>query len=416
VPSIVLILAHRLDEIVLALVGDARNTFAAGQVQIVAVVTTILRNQRAAILHAWGIARIRRRLRRRQLGKKVGVRAQIVIREGLGYIVHFLDDTLLFPEQIKLDQRIGCVLPAEQGGFWIFRLAFLAVTSQAWRNSFRKCLGTKRCTGGASERHCGGELPHELNRSLHRHLEKRRERCGVPSILRQRPVIFALADRGDAEAQFNLGLMYMKGQGVAQNYEEAVKWYRLAAEQGTAEAQFYLGLMSELGTGVAQDFKEAQKWYWVAATQGNARAQFNLGLVYAEGKGVALDFKEAVKWYRLAAAQGLVPAQNSLGAMYESGYGVAQSYKEAVKWYRLAAAQGDKRTQFNLSRMYAEGQGVARDFVRAHMWSTIAAAQGNARAGEFSDVMSKWKMTAQQIAEAHALARKCEASSYKHCD
>ena len=55
--------------------------------------------------------------------------------------------------------------------------------------------------------------------------------------------------------------MYENGQGVAQNYAEAVKWYRKAAEQGYAEAQFNLGVMYETGEGVAQDYAEALKWY-----------------------------------------------------------------------------------------------------------------------------------------------------------
>ena len=59
-----------------------------------------------------------------------------------------------------------------------------------------------------------------------------------------------LADQGDAEAQFNLGYMYFKGRGVAQDYFEAVNWYRKSAEQGVAEAQINLGLMYNDGHGV----------------------------------------------------------------------------------------------------------------------------------------------------------------------
>ena len=53
----------------------------------------------------------------------------------------------------------------------------------------------------------------------------------------------ALADQGDVDAQFNLGVMYDNGEGVPQDYAEAVRWYRLAAEQGNASAQFNLGSM-----------------------------------------------------------------------------------------------------------------------------------------------------------------------------
>ena len=66
-----------------------------------------------------------------------------------------------------------------------------------------------------------------------------------------------LAQQGDAYAQYNLGVMYDAGNGVLQDYKEAVRWYRLAAEQGLASAQFNLGWMYDNGNGVPQDYKEA---------------------------------------------------------------------------------------------------------------------------------------------------------------
>ena len=104
------------------------------------------------------------------------------------------------------------------------------------------------------------------------------------------------AAQGDASAQFNLGLMYDNGQGVPQDYKEAVKWWKKSAEQGDAEAQYNLGVMYDLGQGVPQDDKEALKWYRKSAEQGDASAQNNLGWMYANGLGVPQDYKEAVKW------------------------------------------------------------------------------------------------------------------------
>ena len=103
--------------------------------------------------------------------------------------------------------------------------------------------------------------------------------------------------------------------GIPQDYKEAVKWYRLAADQGYASAQFLLGTMYFNGQGVPQDYKEAVKWYRLAADQGNPGAQSNLGLMYDNGQGVPQDYKEAVKWYRLAADQGNAEAQSNLNAM-----------------------------------------------------------------------------------------------------
>ena len=68
---------------------------------------------------------------------------------------------------------------------------------------------------------------------------------------------------------FNLGVMYGKGEGVAQDYREAVKWFRVAAEQGDASAQSNLGLMYAFGQGVAQDYVQAHMFCNVAAANGN---------------------------------------------------------------------------------------------------------------------------------------------------
>ena len=113
-----------------------------------------------------------------------------------------------------------------------------------------------------------------------------------------------LAEAGDANAQYNLGVMYSKGEGVLQDYKEAVKWYLLAAEQGDANAQFNLGVMYRKGEGVLQDDKEAAKWYLLAAEQGYASAQYNLGLMYAKGEGVLQDDVKAHMWWNIAASLG----------------------------------------------------------------------------------------------------------------
>ncbi len=81
-----------------------------------------------------------------------------------------------------------------------------------------------------------------------------------------------LAEQGNAEAQYGLGVMYRDSRGVSQDYEQALRWYRLAAAQGHASAQYTLGLMYELGQGVPQDDVQAHLWASLAAEQGNERA------------------------------------------------------------------------------------------------------------------------------------------------
>ena len=136
--------------------------------------------------------------------------------------------------------------------------------------------------------------------------------------------------------------LYSRGVShyIKQEYEQAVDFFRKAAEQGHATAQYNLGVCYYNGQGVIQDYKEAVKWYRKAAEQGYANAQNNLGGCYYNGWGVAQDYNEAVKWYKKAAEQGNAHAQNNLGVCYENGQGVTQDYNEAVKWYKKAAEQG----------------------------------------------------------------------------
>ncbi len=76
-----------------------------------------------------------------------------------------------------------------------------------------------------------------------------------------------LAEKGDAQAQYNLGVMYERGDGVPRDFKKAVKWFRKAAEQEFADAQYNLGVMYGAGKGVPKDFKEALKWHQKAPDQ-----------------------------------------------------------------------------------------------------------------------------------------------------
>ena len=85
---------------------------------------------------------------------------------------------------------------------------------------------------------------------------------------------------------------------------------------------------------IPEDDEEAVKWFRLAAEQGNAHAQNNLGEIYRDGTGVPQDDTEAMKWYRLAADQGLAQAQYDLGMYYSNGNGPSQSY---LCFHRAAA-------------------------------------------------------------------------------
>jgi TPR repeat protein len=139
-----------------------------------------------------------------------------------------------------------------------------------------------------------------------------------------------------------------------------------AARAGSREAQYRLGEMYDLGQGVTQDYRQAVVWYLRAAKQGYAPAQFALAEMYKNGDGVAKDLNQAVTWYRRAASNGSAGAQLLLGVLYEGGTGVKQDLAEAARWYRRSAEGGDARAQMMLANLYATGQGVPRDPVAAY--------------------------------------------------
>ena len=81
------------------------------------------------------------------------------------------------------------------------------------------------------------------------------------------------ADQGDAEAQYNLGVMYNTGMGVLKDDAEAVRWFQLSADQGHASAQLNLGFMYALGRGVLKDDVLAHMWYNIAGANGDEAAR-----------------------------------------------------------------------------------------------------------------------------------------------
>ena len=94
------------------------------------------------------------------------------------------------------------------------------------------------------------------------------------------------AEQGDAEAQYNLGVMHYNGDGVPQDYAKAFELFTKSAEQGDARAQNELGWMHRFGLVVPQDYEKAIEWFTKSAEQGDAVAQFSLGWMYDDGEGV----------------------------------------------------------------------------------------------------------------------------------
>ncbi len=140
---------------------------------------------------------------------------------------------------------------------------------------------------------------------------------------------------------------FRKGLGAVQDgdYEEATATFRRLAESGDRNSQFMLGVMYEGGYGLAKDPAQALIWFEKSATLGLASAQYNTGIYYQFGRGVKADPATAARWHGLAAAQGHASVQNNLASLYFMGQGIAKDPIEAWKWFDLAARRLDGKSK-----------------------------------------------------------------------
>lgn len=174
-----------------------------------------------------------------------------------------------------------------------------------------------------------------------------------------------------------------------------------------------------LDAAMREDFVEAARLFKRAAEQGHAEAQLYLGLLYKEGKGLPKNDNKSANSFRKAAEQGSAEAQFNLGLMYYMGRDLPQDYAESVKWYRLAAKQGNAYAQANLGHMYAQGLGVPNDDVRAHVWMYLASTSDDQVVAEAALEPMKLLaagMSPQQISDAQKMASDCLAKQYVGCD
>ena len=158
--------------------------------------------------------------------------------------------------------------------------------------------------------------------------------------------VIRLANADNPVAQTILGLRYLDGTvDTAVNLPEALKYLTAAAIQGQPVAQYRLGTLYERGQGVPADGAKAAHWYQMAANQGNRKAMHNLAVAYASGATGKKNMAEAARWFAKAAALGLSDSQFNLAVLYERGDGVPQSLLDAYKWYSIAAASGDAESK-----------------------------------------------------------------------
>jgi len=214
----------------------------------------------------------------------------------------------------------------------------------------------------------------------------------------------AAADKGQPEAQYDLGLLYAKGLGVLRDLQAAQHWYEAAAAQGNAQAEYSLAQMYAQGWGIPADDASAMRWMQIA-NGSSGDNEDDLGWMPIEGYGVATDYTKAAYWYRLAADQGHAEAQFDLARLYARGKGVPLDQTEAFKLYLKSAMQGYAPAAARLGRRYAIGRGVEKDESQAFFWWTIAARRGEKSVEKSrTGLAGKLQQTVVAAAEQKAVA------------
>ncbi|KAG0364254.1 hypothetical protein BGZ54_007694 [Gamsiella multidivaricata] len=200
--------------------------------------------------------------------------------------------------------------------------------------------------------------------------------------------------RGEAEACYSVGFVYLSGKNVTQNYATARDFFLKANEKNYAPAQVNLGHLYYYGHGVEPDYSKAMEWYLKASGSGSADVKYDIGRMYHHGVGVQQDYSKAMEWYLKASDGGdyakamewylkarkgkLARATNNIGYMYFHGHGVQQDYDKAMEWYREASTAGDPEAGCNIGLMYSRGRGVEQDYTKAMEWYVKASDDGSA--------------------------------------
>ena len=221
-----------------------------------------------------------------------------------------------------------------------------------------------------------------------------------PDFQKAMPLLLMEARRGNGYASYDLGRLYLLGQGCEEDEEEAQRWFRDALEafetaEMAAEKKGYLryriGKCHAYGHGAEQNYEESAKWFQQAVDENNPFAAYSLAGQYLRGQGVEQSDAEAYKRYLLAASHPKQPnayAQYQLGKMCRDGIGTDANPEEARWWFAKAYAgflameetMADDKLYYRLGSMNMTGTGTEVDLEKARYYFEKAAELGNADA------------------------------------
>jgi TPR repeat protein len=181
------------------------------------------------------------------------------------------------------------------------------------------------------------------------------------------------AEGGHVRAMTNLGTLLAEGWGGPRDHQQAMAWFLRAAELGDHQAMYNYALGHGLGVVDEADPALAVRWFRASAELGNTDAMLNLAQCLATGQGVALDLAGAWRWLERAAQQGQPRAHLFMGLMHKRGAGTEPSEEAAAASFRRGAEQDEPRCMVRLALSLARGRGVPRDPEEAERWLVRAA-------------------------------------------
>ena len=159
------------------------------------------------------------------------------------------------------------------------------------------------------------------------------------------------------------------------------------AHKGDAEAQYHVGMMYNNGIGIKQDLRQAYEWFQKSAASNDPLGAYKLGC-YFDGQGAGIvtsDSDEALKYKLVAAKAGYALAQHDVA----NHYARQENFEEAVKWWKMAADQGYPKALYSLSGSYFQGKGAPKDLSLAYAYFKLAKLAPGKKVNDMAAILSQ---------------------------
>ena len=171
------------------------------------------------------------------------------------------------------------------------------------------------------------------------------------------------------------------------NDADSLKAMVALANKGDAEAQYHVGMMYNNGIGTQQDPRQAFAWFQKATASNDPLGAYKLGCYYdGQGAGVvATDANEALKYKLIAAKAGYALAQHDVAIHYAR----QENFEEAVKWWKMASDQGYPDALYSLSGSYFQGKGAPKDLSLAYVYFKLSKVPPRKQVNEMAAILSK---------------------------